>query len=827
MQVLPALLLSATLALPLATLSEAGEAEPVAAPPAAEVAGSSPPRDIAGFTATMERREGFIPFYIDRRHGKLYLQLDAFEREMIYLHSLPEGVGSNDLGFDRGQLMEVLPALVRFEHVGDKVLLRRLNTRYRADSDNPLERRAVEEAFASSVLWGFPVVARGEAAVLVDATDFLLRDSHGIGRKLAEMEQGEYQVDASRSALYFPRTRGFPRNTELEASVTLTGKKPGEYLRQVAPDPWSFSVRMHHSFIALPEPGYRPREFHPESGYWPFSYADYATPIQADLVRRFVPRHRLVKRNPGPAPSEPVKPIIYYLDPGTPEPVRSALLEGARWWNRAFEAAGFRNAFQVQMLPADADPMDVRYNVIQWVHRATRGWSYGYGVHDPRTGEIIKGHVTLGSLRVRQDYLIAQGMTSPFVDPDSDASALTEMALARIRQLSAHEVGHTLGLAHNFAASPMNRASVMDYPHPLIRLDPQGELVLNDAYAEGIGAWDKRAIGYGYADFGDPAGEAAALDEFVAESRAQGHRFVADPDARSLADLHATGSLWDNGADAVAELHRVAEVRAAALARFGEHSIAPGRTWSSLEEVLVPVYYYHRYQVEAAGKWLGGSDYRYALRRPGETYRFTPMAAPEQRRALDALLSTLEPRFLHLPLALRQQIPPKAYGYERSRESAAGYTGAQLDPVSLAEASIQHTLDVLLAPARLARMELQFADDPSMPAVDEMFQRLFERLLVPAELTGLDAAIQQRGGAALLANWRRLAASAEVAPEVRARAWAALDEAAAWLRRNPRGGDPDFFRFQLWLIERFQARPPALEDLPRREMPPGSPIGAG
>ncbi len=463
---------------------------------------AKPGDEIAAYVDGMEHQDGFLPFYLDRSKGRVFLRLDDFGREMIYLYSLPQGVGSNDLGFDRGQLSAVEPALVRFEDTGERVLLRRLNTRYRADSTQASERLAVEEAFASSVLWGFPVVARqSNGTLLVDATEFLLRDSHGIGRQLKAQKQGDHSVDKSRSALYYPRIKAFPRNTELEATITFTGNEPGEFLQQVAPDPYSFSVRMHHSFVALPEPGYQPRRFHPDSGFWPFSYADYAAPIEGEVVQRLIPRHRLQKKNPGPGLSDVVEPIVYYLDPGTPEPVRTALLDGARWWNQAFEAAGYRDAFRVEMLPANADPMDVRYNVIQWVHRATRGWSYGYGVHDPRTGEIIKGHVTLGSLRVRQDYLIAQGMTSPFTDRASETVALSDMALARIRQLSAHEVGHTLGLAHNFAASQGGRASVMDYPHPLLGLTAAGEIELTGAYAEGIADWDKRAIRYGYGNF--------------------------------------------------------------------------------------------------------------------------------------------------------------------------------------------------------------------------------------------------------------------------------------------------------------------------------------
>ncbi|MBU2427497.1 MAG: zinc-dependent metalloprotease, partial [Gammaproteobacteria bacterium] len=640
---------------------------------------------VVAFTKTMTQQPGLIPIYADADNGKIYLQVANNSPEYLYYFSLPQGLGSNDIGLDRGQLMSLDAKLVVFENAGDKVLLRQRNTQYRAVSDNPLEQRSVDEAFASSVLWGFPVVARNADSLLLDATGFALRDSHGVSRSLKNANQGSFSLDASRSALYWPRTKAFPKNTELEATLTFTGDEPGEFVQQIAPDPYNISVRMHHSFVELPDNGFKARPFHPESGFWSFAYKDYAVPIEAEMMQRFVPRHRLQKKEPTAAISEAVEPIIYYLDPGVPEPVRSALLEGASWWDQAFSAAGYKNAFQVKMLPADADPLDVRYNVIQWVHRATRGWSYGYGMMDPRTGEIIKGHVTLGSLRVRQDYLIAQGMTAPFTDADaSDAvntpstddksanneqtTALSEMALARIRQLAAHEVGHTLGIAHNFAASNKDRASVMDYPHPVISIGVNNQVVLTGAYASGIGDWDKRVIQYGYGDFAD---DAARVD-FIRQSDQAGFRFVSDPDSNGSKLPHAYSSLWDNGADAVSELERVLKLRTIALNNFNPNALAEGRPYSDLAEILVPVYFSHRYQAEAAGKWLGGYDYRYQLKTAGEPLHYRAVSGADQQRAFSTLLSTISPATLALPTAAEQAIPPKAYGYDRSRESSSG-----------------------------------------------------------------------------------------------------------------------------------------------------------
>ena len=320
-------------------------------------------------------------------------------------------------------------------------------------------------------------------------------DRHGVAKTLRDSKQGSYKVDKTKSAIEINNTKAFPNNVEFEALLTFSGEAKGSLIKSVTPDPDNVTVFQHHSFIKLPDNNYTPRKFDTRSGAISISYMDYSSPIDEPITKKYVIRHRLEKKNPELEISEAVEPIIYYLDPGTPEPVKSALLDGGRWWNQAYESIGFKDAFQVKMLPDGVDPLDCRYNVIQWVHRSTRGWSYGASVVDPRTGEIIKGHVSLGSLRIRQDYMIAQALTKDPFSTDNQKNKMLELAIARIRQLSAHEIGHTIGFAHNFAASANNRASVMDYPHPLVDLKDD-EIVFDDVYDTGIGDWDKVTVAY-------------------------------------------------------------------------------------------------------------------------------------------------------------------------------------------------------------------------------------------------------------------------------------------------------------------------------------------
>jgi hypothetical protein len=776
-------------------------------------------------TRGLERHEGFIPFYWDAATGKLWLEIPRMDQEMIYNVSLPAGMGSNDVGLDRGQLGG--ERIVSFRRVGPKVLMVQPNLAYRAVSNDPNERRDVEESFAQSVLWGFTVGAESNGRVLVDATDFAVRDVHGVVQALKSNRQGDYRLDASRSALYLPRTKAFPRNTEIEVTLTFTGDNPGQWVRDVTPTPEAITVRERHSFIALPEPGYTPRVGDPRSGYFGIQYADYAQPFSQPLVQRFITRHRLQKRDPNAAVSDPVQPIVYYVDRGAPEPIRTALVQGASWWNQAFEAAGYRNAFRVELLPDSADPMDVRYNVIQWVHRATRGWSYGASVIDPRTGEIIKGHVSLGSLRDRQDYLIGEGLTSPYATGDEEPAQLSALVLARLRQLAAHEVGHTLGLSHNYIASAQGRTSVMDYPHPLVSLRPDGTVDLSNAYPEGIGAWDKVSIAYGYQDFPTGTNERAALERIIQEARSRGLTFLTDQDARPAGSAHPQTHLWDNGTEAAAELDRMMTIRRAALSRFGETAIRRGMPMATIEEALVPLYLFHRYQAEATSKAIGGQWYTYALRGDGQVPT-RPVSAAEQERALSALLRTLSPAELALPRPLLAKIPPRPFTFDPHRELFERNTGLVFDAVTPAASAADITVSMLLQPERAARLVVQHAIDPTLPGLDAVVDRLVSTTFRhPADRDAYQAEVNRAVEAVVVRRLMDLAASAPM-PQVRAIATARLE---AMRRSFADGPQPDPAERALSVlfareIGRFLERPWA--DTQRVNVPtppPGSPIG--
>lgn len=713
----------------------------------------------------LEQKEGFFDFYLDREKGKIYLEISDLEKEFLYVNSLTAGVGSNDIGLDRGQLGNT--RIVEFRRSGNKLFLVHKNYDFRAFSSNPYEVKSIQDAFAESILWGFEIAQKNGENFIVEATNFYLQDAHGVGDRLSQRRQGNYRLDLSRSGLYFDMTKNFPKNTEVEATVTLTGNATGGLIRSVTPSPDAVTVRQRHSFIELPDDNYTPREFDPRGGFFSISYMDFTTPISDPIVKRFISRHRLEKKNPNAEVSEVVEPIVYYLDRGTPEPVASALIEGGNWWNQAFEAAGFKDAFRVELAPEGMDLMDVRYNVIQWVHRSTRGWSYGSSIRDPRTGEIIKGQVSLGSLRVRQDYLIAQGLLQPFEDGKPADPRMLEMALARLRQLSAHEIGHTIGLAHSYATSAAGRSSVMDYPYPLITQNENGELDLSKAYDDKIGEWDKWAItyGYGYPKAGED--EETFLNRTLEETYAAGYEFITDSDSRDPSGAHPRSHLWDNGSSAPDELLRMLAVRQNQLKTFGLNAIPNGTPQALLEEVLVPLFLMHRYQVEATSKVIGGLDYLYKVKgdnQPNHTW-INPNL---QNQAIAALLKTIEPTQLEVPEHILALIPPRPYGYGKNRETFVSRTGPLFDPVAPAENIVDAVFYFLLESGRVNRLHLQALQNAELPSFQDVLEKVSQQVFRNSMESGLKQEIKMMTESKFVEHLIALSKNANASNSVRA-----------------------------------------------------------
>lgn len=822
----------------------------VPAPAHAQASSTAPvaPRSIAALTANLPAQAGFFDVWRDTEKGRVLLAVTQLDSPFLLTSSLPQALGSNEVGLDRRQPGEV--KLVRFQKRGTRLFLLQDNTRYIAASSNADERNSAQQAFADAVLWSGDILASDGPRHLVDFSSFLLADQHGIARRLAGAKQGAYSLQAARSAVLPEHAKSFPDNTELEAELTFQGAGEGAAVRRVAADPSTLTLRQHISLVRLPTDGFVQRVYHPGSGGTPHAVVDFATPLSDSIEVRWQRRHRLEKTDPTAAVSTVKKPIVYYLDRGAPEPVRTALLDGARWWSSAFEKAGFKDAYRVELLPEGVDPLDIRYNVINWVHRDTRGWSYGSSLLDPRTGEIIRGVVTLDSQRVRQDILIAESLLAPYgsaaksgnpgqesAGQGADAarqSAVQQMALARLRQLSAHEVGHTLGIAHNFATSRHGdgNGSVMDYPHPLLSLDKTGAVSLQNAYGEGLGPWDDFTVAHLYRQFANAQEEAAGLAQLRADAKARKLYYVSDADSRPAGASHPSGLMWDIGADALSGWDLVMAARRRALDQFSIGVLPDARQSGELEARLVPVYLLHRYQTEAVARLLAGGSFDYAtigdVRSGASQAGVRTVPAEIQRHALRKLADSLRAEQLALPAQVLDILTPPGQGYQRTPEYFATSMERVFDPYAAVQAAAAQTCLFLFEPARINRLSWQHARDPQQLGVAEMLALVFEhswkRPAAPKGLIGA-AAVQQAADWVVLDSLLRLLDSDKLHPQVAADVRQSLQALAAWLVQHPGSGAAVGNRRQAAaLITQYLADPRSVKLRPAPAIPPGAPI---
>jgi hypothetical protein len=792
----------------------------------------------AAATKGLSRMDGLLPIYVDKAGGRILVSLPAPDAEglsgrFLYQTYLRAGLGSNPVGLDRSKPGDT--QVLVFRRAGKKVLVAFENYAFRANGAGPDERAAVKESFAASTVWQTPIIAAGpDGRLLIDLSGFLTRDALDIAKTLKDAKQGDFKLDADLSTVDTAQVLALPENVEFEASQTFASAAPGPEVRGIAPDARDMTLVIHHSLIKLPPPGFKPRFYDPRVNTFSQVVADYGAPLDKPLVYRIADRFRLEKTDPTAARSPVKKPIIFYVDRAAPEPVRSALVAGAAGWAKAFDAAGFVDAFKVEVLPDGISPLDTRYNVINWVHRQTRGWSYGQGIIDPRTGEIVKGSVLLGSQRIRQDRIIFEGLEGADLTGTGGVNDPVQIALRRLKQLSVHETGHAIGLAHNFAGSNFaDRASVMDYPPPRVSI-VDGRLDFADAYANGVGAWDVFSIRWLYSEFAPGVDEKATLSGMVAESLAQGMRFVSDDDSRPIDSGQPLGALWDDGPDSIAALDHVLQVRRIALSRFGLGNLPTGAPVSDLKRVIVPIYLFHRYEVDAVAKQVGGIDFTYGVKGDGrESAR--PVDGATQRRALAMLLRTVDPAELDLPDALVDQLSAVQSGDpdpQYTTELFASGEGPVFDLPTAADTAADVTFTDLFAPARLNRVVDLSSRDTGQLSLTEVLDGAIAQAFTPAKgETPRHAELRRRIEARLIFDLAADLDDKTLSPTAAAQVRASLVALGYRLAGAGGGAGADAAQARYFadlLLDKGEDHLRALAAASRHPvaLPPGMPIGA-
>jgi hypothetical protein len=779
---------------------------------------------IAARTTGMERRDGFIPIYLDQRQGRILLEIPRDSTQALLMITQATGLGSNPIGIDRGSSGETHVA--RFDHDGDRVLLVLENWAYRSTAGGVDNARTVAEAFPPSTMASMPLLAEEGGKLLVDATDVVLRDWMDVAGTLARAQQGTYTLARDRSSAYRPYTKAFPENTELDASLTFaTTARPGQIVNSIVPDGRAFTLRQHLSFLKLPSvTGFTPRALDPRVGFFGVSFRDYSRPIQEPLQVRWAARHRLERVNPND-PNSPIKePIRYYVDRGIPEPLRTATLQGVKWWEDAFDRAGLKGGFKVELLPEGVDPMDARYNVVQWENRNERGWSVGGALTDPRTGEMLKGMARLDSHRARTDYNLYAGLMG--AEP---SAADTAFVLARVRQVSAHEVGHTLGLQHNYIASTYDRASVMDYPPPRVRLDGNGRVDLSQAYGVGPGPYDIWAIHWGYGIFAGGA-ERDSLRNIVADGLKKGFLYLSDADARPEYGSDPRVSLWDDQSSPLEFLKTQSDVRRVAIKNFGERNIRAGEPITLLQERFVPVYFMHRFALNGTSKAIGGMEYANAVR--GDAQQATrPVPYQQQMNALRMMLDALRPEELAIPDTVITLMAPNATNVTPGVELFASRTRPVFDELGAAQTLSQMVIDKILQRDRAARL-VEFATRGSAQhltlaaTIDALTRATWE---APVAASPKLAALQRVTQRTVADKLLMVAADSEASPEVRAMAELKLADLRTRARAKLASAKTDEERAHWLSISTDFTRWIEKHELPKFSpslvAPPGDPFG--
>lgn len=775
-----------------------------------------PATSFADRTAGLRTNEGFVSFWWDEARGRVLMEVPVFDQDVLYYVSAASGGGSVELGLDRGIMASTV---IHFRRTGSRVLVEQQNLAYRALGGTAARSANVTQSFPVSVLAALPVEAVEDERVLVDASSLFLRDAADVEGDLRRANQGNFRFDVARTVFNPVRMKAFPDNTEIETVATFAVDNAGPVTRNVLPDPRTMTLAIHHSFLRAPE-GYTPRRADPRIGVSSFSFKDFAAPVNQDPEVSWVTRWRLEKQDPTAALSEPVEPIVFYLDPAIPEPFRSAMREGTLWWNAAFEAAGYRNAVQVADPTPDMDPMDIRYAWVLWIERDGRGFSSGGTYRDPRTGEILGSKTRMDSDRIRT----IANYWETYVGATGSDTAQLDMVVLRQSLLIAHELGHALGFQHNWASSLNERASVMEYPTPRVQV-VDGKLDLSEAFQDSIGEYDKYMARYAYTEF-VPAGEQAGLDAIIAEMRERGILFVPSSDPR--------WSWYDDRATPTEYLRETLPARSIMLANYGPGLLDTGEPLGALRDLRLWMgYLHHRWAIEAGQRYIGGMYHEFAVK--GEVLQPAPteiVPGALQREVLDLLMESIEPANLVLPESLLALLTP--HPGDNREDMADDYAFDQLRAARIVAGLV---LEPLFEAARAERM-LAFADrQPDTLTLPELVDSVLAHTWNAAnDREARHATLRRVTQGVALDALMQLGASADLSPEARAFVLdqlAVLGDSLAARRANDRVTQA-FYRHSAREIGRYLEDPAdytsvagvAWGERPRSRfpLPPGPPL---